>query len=361
MRTRLKTWLHTGERGAAVVEFAITTAAIVLLVMWSHTFYDIIQVRMKNLEASRTALFELTAYPMSAYGKDGTIKQSDHDDLFKKAKDQVEQDIKDLYEKDLDSAQKYKKGGKATKRLTLDTLKLSELKVGDSTALGMTLLNIIQQLMQFQYKSFNTKGFVYTESKAEMTSKFVPTTATFGKRFTKTTLTRNLTQRFYILLDSWKLEDGCNVRAPGNYPATGEVDACPPKNGEESTFHKQVARMAFFGFDTGGFNFLQGGAGSLLGADVLNPFTTRVASINFRDKNDPEWKDGRQILSVDGGEDKFYTAPFCTEQGGGSGGTTCGGVYQEAWDKRGPFFMGCPKEQNDKKELCPWDGQQQGP
>ena len=345
---------HTrDELGAAVVEFAITTGVLALLLMWSHFFFDIIQIRMKVLEASRTAMWEFTAYPMTDYDK-GT--QSDHDAKFDAAKDEIEKDVKDLYETDLDSSNKYKQNKTAIKRLTIDTLTVDDVRLSNGTPYTMQFLDILQTILHSTpYKSFNQKGLISAEAKAEMTSSWVPTQIQFGKEYRTTPLHKRLAQKLYMLVDSWKLEDGCSVEAPGDY-ASGGTGACQGKTGE-STFKKEVGNIAYYGFDTSQYSFSTG-SGYGLSTDLLNPFTVRVSSTQFVDAPGGT-ADGRQTLKVSGGEDKFYTTAFCNVASADS--TNCSGEYRTAFEKRGQYFMGCPKEQYDGKELCPWDKQQPNP
>lgn len=342
-----------GERGAAVVEFAITTGVLALLLLWSHFFFDIIQIRMKVLEASRTALWEFTAYPLSDYKT--KAKESDHDKLYTAAKDEIEKDIKELYETDLDSINKYKRNRRAIKRLTIDTLTVGDVKLTNAKPYTMQFLNILQLILQgIPYKSFNQKGFVSAEAKAEMTSSWVPTQVRFGKEYRVTPLNKRLKQKFFMLVDSWKLEDGCSVEAPGDY-ASGGTGACAGKSGE-SKFKQVVGNIAYLGFDAGSFSFSRGGGFGF--DDMLNPFSVRVSSMQFVD--DPGGTaDGRQTLAVSGGEDKFYTTAFCNVASADP--TSCTGEYKTAFEQRGQYFMGCPKEQADGKELCPWDSQQPNP
>ena len=338
---------HTGgARGAAVVEFAITTGVLALILMWSHFFFDLIQIRMKVLEESRTALWEFTAVPLSDYDKG---KQADHDNLFNTAKDEVDKDIKELYEKDLDSAYKYKTAKKATQRLTIDTIKVDDVKLTNSSALALQGLNLIESLLQgLKMDSFNRKGFVESDANADLKSSWVPTQVSFGKEWRVTPINKKLEQKLYMLVDSWKLEDGCSVETPGTY-VSGGTGACAAKTGN-SLMYKEVDRIN--NPLTSGINVNFSGASGALG-DTGYPLATRVSSYNFRDQTE----DGRQKLTVDGGEANYYSGAFCDERGG----TGCQGPYQTAFAIRGQYFLGCMKEEYDGKELCPWDKNQPQP
>lgn len=349
-----------GERGGAVVEFAMATGVLALLVMWSHVFFDIIQVRMKTLEAARTALFEFTAYPLSDF-EHGT--QTSHDKRFKDAADAILLDVRHLYEKDLDSAYQFKRAKHETKRLTLDDVSVKDVRFHNASPYTMQMMSLLHTLLQTQqYRSFNKKGFVSAEAQTDLKSSFVPTQFKFGKTIAVTPMTKHLRQTFYMLVDSWKLEDGCNVVPSGNYETTkSPAGTCRNiGSGGESLLHQQVNRMAYLGFKPPGMDR----AGGLLGGNAMDPFSVRTASINFlvdgSDSNiDPSLKDGqdgRTQLNVDSylgekAEDKFYTAPFCDE--GPLGGVgPCSGPYLDAFTARANYFMGCPKAEYDGKWDC---------
>jgi hypothetical protein len=342
----MRTGRQDNENGGAVLEFAIITGVLALLVFWSHFFFDIIQVRMKTLEAARTALFEFTAYPLSDFDQGS---QTSHDRRYKDAADVVEHDIQHLYGTDLDSAYRFKKTKIETKRLSLDSLTVGSVKLANGTPYSMQFLNLLNMILQMPaYKSFNKKGFVSAEVKSDITSSFVPTDFKFGKSFRVRPLTKHMKQKFYMLVDPWKLEDGCNVIPSGDYDTTnGPLGTCNnASGGGESLLHKQVGRVSYLGFTAPAL----GGAGNILGAGAMNPFAVRTASINFYEDS-TSGRDGRSQLSVDGGEDKFYTAPYCDEGGVGGAGP-CSGPYLDAFKSRGDHFMGCPKEQYDGKWDC---------
>ncbi|MCB9555144.1 MAG: pilus assembly protein [Deltaproteobacteria bacterium] len=60
-------FLHD-ERGQALVEFAITAPVMVLILLFSIWFYELIQIKLKVQEASRYAVFEATAHRFHDYG-----------------------------------------------------------------------------------------------------------------------------------------------------------------------------------------------------------------------------------------------------------------------------------------------------
>jgi hypothetical protein len=341
---------NNGERGAAVVEFAVVSVVLVLLVMWSHVFFDIIQIRMKLLEAARTAVFEFTAYELSDYNL-GTSQG--HQQKFKDALDKVKDEVNKIYGKDLDPAYKYKKRQVPLARLTLDQLKINEITVKEETEFNQSLWSLLNWFAGVPaFQSFNQRGYVRADTSADFTSAWAPTNFTFGSRIWVNPLRKRMNQTLYLLVDSWKLEDGCSVKADGTYQADGASTTCAAKTGE-SILQKEVGRVAFMGFEMpGGFDF--GSLSSML-SDGINPLVTRGASVNFKGEStggipDPTQAgaDGMSHLKVNTGETSFYTAPYCYTGMGGM----CQGAYADAFRARGPYFMGCPKAQFDKKGEC---------
>jgi len=55
------------ESGQALVEFAIVTPLIVLVILFALWFYELVQIKLKVQEAARYASWEATAYPLHDY------------------------------------------------------------------------------------------------------------------------------------------------------------------------------------------------------------------------------------------------------------------------------------------------------
>lgn len=58
-----------GEDGQALVEFAIVAPLIVMVLLFSMWFYELVQIKLKVQEAARFATWEATAYPLHDYKK----------------------------------------------------------------------------------------------------------------------------------------------------------------------------------------------------------------------------------------------------------------------------------------------------
>ncbi|MFA6034861.1 MAG: TadE family protein, partial [Myxococcota bacterium] len=312
-----KKHLKNSQVGSATVEFAIISALMVVMVAWSHLFFDLIQLRMKALEAARTAVFEFTAYGMSDYDT------GNHSSRFNDIKESVMKDLNDkLYQaKDLDSSTYYKTGKQPTNRLSIKNTGFSyTITTGNdldpSSVIGAALdavSSLFGGSVLVPFLKFNTRGF----AQSEVTLNILGVDNHFGKQIKQGTIGtfeksnvmvgKMKTEKFTMLVDSWKLEDGCNVGPNGKYLSEGDNTLCTKNNGQDSQFYKQLGRLKPFG-DLG-FNV----PGVFKDATSLNPLVTRVASINF--KGDPalsaRGSDGMSQLDGTAGVHAFFTAPFC--------------------------------------------------
>jgi hypothetical protein len=146
-----------------------------------------------------------------------------------------------------------------------------------------------------------------------------------------------------MLVDSWKLEDGCSVRSDGNYltaqdGVTTISPACQNKAtaSPRSTFSLQFSRLVRQAMTIA----------APLAFDPANP-DPKIASISFASgalNSFTQAEDGMMLETVSGQMSvrKFYTAPFCTF---GAVGSCTQGDYWQAFNNRGNNFMGCPNEE----------------
>jgi hypothetical protein len=348
--------LLSNQNGSAVLEVALVAVVILLSTMWSHVFFDVIQVRMKVLEEARSAVFEFTAYDLSDYTASNNNGQG-HQKRLDDAIDVVKKDIDNLYGEDLDSSYNYKKNKIALQRWSLDQLTIEKVDVKQETSLDQSiwgLLNWFNGITVPGVKSFNQRGFVKATARASFTSRFAPgyrkTDISFGQEIKRSWFGAAMTESLYMLVDSWKLEDGCNVQPDGTYMAANASTTCAAKTGQ-SQLWLEVNRL------------ITPAQSISIPGTYPNPFQVRTASVGFKADGadqgalvaDPtkEGLDGKVYQTVSQGESSFYTAPFCTS--GSMGGGACTGAYATAYNARGNFFMGCPKAQADKKGTCEYN------
>jgi len=98
MRTKLCR-LRRDSSGQALVEFAIVSPLIVLIILFSVWFYELVHIKLKVQEAARYAAWEATAYPLHDY-------EQGPDQLGQLSSDMIQAVQSDTMERyaDLDSA-----------------------------------------------------------------------------------------------------------------------------------------------------------------------------------------------------------------------------------------------------------------
>lgn len=351
------------RRGQSLTEFAIMIPIIVLVLWMAIYYWEVIQVRLKLQEAARFATWEFTAYPLHDYDE-GTGSRFD----------EVEGEITDLtmrlYE-DLDSSDEgaVMPGPTAANTFLATGWELQRVRIRESTPPDLTgeiigelaldvvltveawieamltsignpyavgpVLWTIRSLPSIDRRwGFNNRGWVTTSVQARVHNLMVPrsfrgiTSLRYEQgRWVRPSL--RLREESAILADSWRLNDGADVR-----------------HGTESGgYYDQVNRI---------FLLNRGRAGPAITAiEAVRLEAILCAFQDLPDASDPvlvslnhhEGQDGRIRLGTDGGRSTFDTTPLTVPHESEDEGSS-GEPYQETLDNRGEYFMGCDEPMN---------------
>jgi hypothetical protein len=342
---------------------------IIVLVLWfAIYFWEVIQVRLKLQEAARFAVWEFTSYPLHDYdGETGS--------RFDDFEEEVADLTMDLYE-DLDSSDGASGagGGEANYFLAtgweLERVRLRDSEPPDLTGdwmveLGLDVLLTLEAWIESMLTSitniyasgpvlwatrnvssidrrwgFNDQGWVSVDVRARVNNLMVPerfrgiTSLEFENgRWVRDSL--RLTEHSALLADSWRLNDGRDVR-----------------HGDTSGgFYEQVNRIYLLDRDEA--TAAIAAIGVLRAACYVAPMSSLLlAPQDTPDAADPVvvslnhhvGEDGRITLQVEDGRSTFDTAPLTVpHQGEGGDDST---PYQDTLDNRGEYFMGCEEPMN---------------
>ncbi len=378
LRRKHRWWdRRKGSRGAALTEFAIMVPVIVLILWFAIYFWEVIHVRLKLQEATRFATWEFTAYPLHDYGE-GTGSRFD----------EVEGEITDLtlaMYADLDSSDREAPAGGPVRENSflatgwdLERVRIRESEPPDVTGeflseLALDVVLMVEAWIESLLTSidnpyavgpvlwttrslpsidrrwgFNNRGWVTTQVQIRVYNLMVP------ERFRDITSLRfeqdrwvrrrlRLTEEAALLADSWRLNDGSDVRH-------GDTDG---------GYYEQVDRIFLLNRDRASLATTAMEAVWLeamlcsLDADIPRASEPVLVSLSHH-----RGEDGRVHLNVDGGRATFDTSPltvphsaendFCDDEYGeevGEGGSECA-PYRESLDNRGEYFMGCEEPMN---------------
>lgn len=363
------------SRGQAITEFALVIPVLIVILLYSMYFTELVRAKLKLQEASRFVAWEMTSYTLDDFAK------ADHAKAFKAAKDLAEPDALDRY-KDLESIDDKTPGdfvaGYSNVKATVTNL--------DAPLLTSPLLPLqgnpfVSQLLSvlnggtsaaYQWFGLNTKGKVQVEVSMQLDNRILPRhfldeqggffqADVWGGRNLQSLTLKN---KFTLLASGWDMPDGADVmqRTQGNNAPRAGVH----REGGDSGLYLQVSRMSLLGApnklgNIPGFSQIMG----LIGNFVPNPITaTYVVSHNYFDeldsnkddhgcKSDPshgaEWgmnnledTNGGTGPGLDVDRRKCYdTAPFRdTSRYDDS-------QYRSIFLARGPYFMGCENAQAD--------------
>ena len=297
------------QRGAAVLEFALVSLIILLVIVWSTFFYELIQVKLKVQEASRFAAWEFTAFQLSDYNS------GSHGGRFSSARNSIRNDTFNRYK-----ALGLGRFNVATEyEINSNDVQLENR--GDPM-LAQALAAVARN--RSQAWSFNTRGYIKSTVTARVqlpgASILRDGLTWFGADYSPHIGTLNLTESNYLLADSWKLEDGSDV----------------PVSRNSGPFYRQVDRVIFLDpalrsglqiASTVVFSILQFG----LGAPPA--IVARLASLNYKGSA----TSGDQSLSVDSGQRRFETIPFCRD--------CTDNEHLQVFQGRGDNYLGCNQSQ----------------
>ncbi|MCG3172038.1 MAG: hypothetical protein GMKNLPBB_00183 [Myxococcota bacterium] len=314
------------KRGAAVTEFAIVSVVLVSIIMWSHFFYDLVEAKLKTQEMARYAVWEFAGYQLSDHLK------TKHNDLYKNASDAIKKDTEDRF-KDLISTQAPGQTVKdGEKRFTLD--------VGQVSSNLSKQSDFITSIMN-RWK-FNNIGSVTSNVSTRVTNlnKVLPRTFLEGskgwfKARHQSKPSYNFRETAMLLVDPWALNEGPSVVfGTGNYGKTELVAVVGRMDGVTGALGASELRQVT--------NILGKVTRVMIGID---PLATRVASQPYGDSRNVKGQPPLLSYPIDRGAKNFHTINFCTSNSQYSGKGKCTGGTSAAFYKRGPYFMGCKKDQ----------------
>lgn len=365
---------RNGESGQALVEFAIVAPLIVMVILFSMWFYELVQIKLKVQEAARYATWEATAYPLHDYKKGkGALSQ-----LAQTMTTNVRNDTMQRYS-DLDSR---------SDQLTLNNRIFSasftppiviQVNRQEEVIYGGPIVNLIFGLAgtlfdiysALTYKSVNPVALsliaLGKDWGGAMTSRmFGDSSWGFNKQgYIETKVTcyvknewfnrgvgryilpnpgvlmmepAGLTERYGLLADSWQLDPGDDVGGTGTRPGVSSTDYWEQVNRMylQRSAARSVAKTWISTFRilmNVALGLSMSSASSGIGEqDFTQP---SVVARNYRDRDS-----GRVTVQQDRGQTRQYdTAPVGTK----SDKETLS-EYWKTLDARGPHFMGCDKE-----------------
>jgi len=338
-----------GERGNALVEFAIIAPLFFTILLWSMYFFDILQIRLKVQEAARYAAWEVSAYELSDY-----IGQ-DHDGRFATAKTEIEDEATQRYE-ELNSAIEGDNKDRRYYTVEFDgvTVTLSNedapLLASESMAdaannipgvpagLGGILGNMSDTVSEvFGAMGFNTKGRALARAEVDVENHLLP------RRF----LQNFHSEEFFpsgklgelhfehehtVVIDPWAVHDGSDVKGSSKEPTISAPD---------SPFFVQSQRMCLAGAPgivPGMDSMLQSinqAQSAMANMGFPTFLSTPLVSINYKGSADS----GKDSLNVSGGIHDFHTSPMRDAPQYDQS------LYYQVFNQRGEHYMGCPNAQ----------------
>jgi hypothetical protein len=366
------------RRGQAITEFALVVPVMIVIILYSLYFTELVRANLKMQEASRFLAWEMTSYALDDYG----AQSPNNTQAFTTARDLAITDALKRY-KDLDSIDDRSPGGlvvgysNVTAKIeNLDAPLFSKsLPGGLSNSFVNGVLGLLNGGMSavFNQFKFNTKGKMQVEFTMQLDNRLLPHhfLDEQGKGFFKADVWggRNLQSvtlknRFSLLADGWQLPDGADANQ--HQTGSGAPRSGVHRGGSDSGLYQQVKRMRLGGAPQAlnsipGWNQIN----NIIGNLVPDPFTAAyVVSHNyFEDKNtnikdygcdqDPKhlapW--GMNNLDTNQGNDGpgldykrrrcYDSAPFRDTANYGKSN------YALIWASRGAWFMGCKNPQAD--------------
>src|ERR1700737_546467 len=83
--------MANAHRGHAILEFALVAPLLVLLLLYSVYFTELVQAKLKLLEAARYAAWEVTSFSLSDFGS------NQHEEVFRQAAGTVARATEERY------------------------------------------------------------------------------------------------------------------------------------------------------------------------------------------------------------------------------------------------------------------------
>ncbi len=363
------------NKGQAITEFALVLPVMIVILLYSMYFTELVRAKLKLQEASRFVAWEMTSHTLDDYG------QKDHAQAFSLAQTASILDAVAKY-KDMDSIDDKPAGdfvvGYSNVKATI-TAQAAPAFTNPIAPLGgnkfiNNLLGVLNGSVSAIYNhfGFNTGGKVQVEVSMQLDNRLLPKhfldenggffqADAWGGRNLQSVTMKN---RFTLLASGWALPDGAD--AVQHQTGAGGPRSGVHRGGSDQGLYTQVRRMRLLGAPEKlavipGFDRIR----VLIGSVIPDPVgATYVVSHNYfaagnsniRNRgctHDPlhgaPW--GMNNLDTDSNNDGpgldyerrkcFDTAPFRdTSEYKDS-------QYREIYQARGPYFMGCKKAQAD--------------
>lgn len=362
------------QHGQAITEFALIIPVMIVILLYSMYFTELVRAKLKMQEASRFVAWEMTSYTLDDFGK------ADHDQAFGVAQQPAVLDVLDRY-KDLESIDDKTPGdfvvGYSNVKAKIENLESPALTNPIPAVSGNPFVNGLLGVLNggvtqaHRYFGFNTKGKIQVEVSMQLDNRILPRhfldenggffqADVWGGRNLQNLTLKN---RFTMLASGWDMPDGADAvqNAEDGTPRAGVH-----RGGSDQGIYTQVKRMSLLGAPNNlgtipGFSAIMG----LIGNFVPNPITaTYVVSHNYFDAQDPAIENrgcdndpghgavwgmnnlddgnGSRGPGLDHNRRKCYdTAPFRDTSRYNES------QYRTIFMARGQYFMGCKKAQAD--------------
>lgn len=355
--------VRTSTRGSALVELAIVLPLLVAVLLYSLFFTELIGAKLRLLEASRFAAWELTAHPLSDFGRGA------HDRAFELASRKTLSETRERFAR-IGPATDRADGSFVASfedfdlRLHQSPPSRADSEVGERVGGGVWGASVLGALSGglgavLRTWKFNDEGRVSVETSMRLTNRFLPSSyldRSRGAGFFNVNLfggrslsTVPLKSRLTLIADSWTLSDGgdamMRVRRAGWHRS----------GSHPSGLYLQVSRMTFLGLR----NRLEhapalGSIAGFLRGLAPDPTGTFVVSHNYGPDPGGDWArrcnnlpgyppgaiGGLNNLSRfsqldDPRPDCFDSAPFRDQS------RYEDSLYLRIFNARGSWFMGC--------------------
>ena len=358
------------DEGQALTEFAIVVPVIVLVLMFSVWFGELVTIKLKTQEAARYTAWEVTAYKMHDYGKGPSSVSSMSNQAIAKATKEASRRYADL-----NSTTTVSKGtrifsAKWTKPLivtvnqqeeaiyggaivnfifnvaaaVLDVFSALQFKNGNVVAMALVALGKdyggarTARMFGSSEWGFNKSGYVTATVFTMVENKWW--NRGVGRFFMKPMFV-SFQESHGVLADTWNLYDGSSVYTKGDRPGLNKGKA----------YWKQVDRIYFVNKRTRGVGkTIINGFKIIMRIALAMAFSFSSSGLNESDfmqtsvvSNDYGGKTGQVELQVDRGQKKFDSSPACGATGACPGGDSLK-PYGETLKARGKYFMGCKIE-----------------
>ena len=370
MRQRAR-WYGRGEKGQALTEFALVVPIIVMILLFSIWFTELVTIKLKVQEAARYVAYETTSYAMHDYSKGPSSLSG----LANKAMNGATKEAVRRYA-DLDSTTTSSLGSRifsakwtrpvifavnqqeeavyggaivnfifGIAAAVIDLFSAMQFKNGNVVAMALVALGKdwggarTARMFGSSEWGFNRSGYITATVSTYVTNKW------FNRGVGSMILPNFgvfLMDSHGVLADSWRLNKGGDVYGNTTRPGAGKAD--------KTAFWKQVDRIYFVNKRTrsvgkGIINVFKGImmialATSLTTSPSLGQgdfMKTAVVSKNYKGNA----KSGQVEIKQDRGATKTYdSAPVCASCSGGESLKP----YGESLKGRGKNFMGCKRE-----------------